>query len=241
MGDWLGTGIVATHLREYRSFEEARAFVHGLGLKTGAEWLAYTVSGKKPHDIPSKPDSVYADQGWAGIGDWLGTGTISNSLREYRSFEEARAFVQSLGLKSEAEWRAYRKSGKKPTDIPANPNRTYANDGWAGVGDWLGTGAIAPRLREYRPFKEARAFVHSLKLKSNAEWRAYRKSGKKPTDIPAAPDSIYAEVGWFGWPDWLGYEHSGRRSEARVQKSDGRGTCASGRLVVTHCMPPTTL
>ena len=215
LGNWLGTGIVATHLREYRPFKEARAFVHSLGLKTRAEWHTWTKSGKKPNDIPSSPDNVYANQGWAGMGDWLGTGTISNSLREYRSFEEARAFVQSLGLKSETEWRAYRKSGKKPNDIPANPNRTYAEDGWAGVGDWLGTGTIAPRLREYRPFKEARAFVHSLKLKSNAEWRAYRKSGKKPTDIPAGPDKTYAEVGWVGWGDWLGYERSGRRSEAR--------------------------
>jgi Integrase repeat unit len=159
MGDWLGTGIVATHLREYRSFKEARAFVQNLDLKTGPEWHTYTKSGKKPDDIPSKPESVYADHGWTGMGDWLGTGTVSNSLREYRSFEEARAFVRNLGLRSEIEWRAYRKSGRRPTDIPANPNRTYAKDGWAGVGDWLGTGTIAPRLREYRSFEEARAFV----------------------------------------------------------------------------------
>ena len=38
MGDWLGTGTVATHLRKYRSFKEARAFVRGLGLKSQAEW-----------------------------------------------------------------------------------------------------------------------------------------------------------------------------------------------------------
>ena len=41
------------------------------------------------------------------MGDWLGTGTIASYLREYRSFKEARAFVRSLGLKSETEWRAY--------------------------------------------------------------------------------------------------------------------------------------
>ena len=48
------------------------------------------------------------------MGDWLGTGTVARRLRQYRSFKEARAFVRSLGLKSEAEWCAYCKSGKKP-------------------------------------------------------------------------------------------------------------------------------
>ena len=82
------------------------------------------------------------------MGDWLGTGTIAPRLREYRSFKEARAFVRRLGLKSQCEWRAYCKSGKKPDDIPANPNRTYAKAGWAGMGDWLGTGTVARRLRD---------------------------------------------------------------------------------------------
>ena len=39
----------------------------------------------------------------------------------WRTFEEARAFVHSLGLKSVPEWWVYCKSGKKPADIPANP------------------------------------------------------------------------------------------------------------------------
>ena len=57
------------------------------------------------------------------MGDWLGTGTVATHLRQYRSFKEARAFVRGLGLKSEAEWRDYCKSGKKPDDIPANPDQ----------------------------------------------------------------------------------------------------------------------
>ena len=106
-GDWLGTGTIATTLRQYRSFKEARAFVHSLGLKSGAEWLAYCKSGKKPDDIPADPRQPMQMTGWAGMGDWLGTGTDRDHLRQYRSFKEARAFVRSLGLKSETEWRAY--------------------------------------------------------------------------------------------------------------------------------------
>ena len=74
------------------------------------------------------------------------------------------------------------------------------------MGDWLGTGMIASYLREYRSFKKAREFTRSLSLKSETEWRSYCKSGKKPNDIPSAPHRTYAEVGWAGMADWLGYE-----------------------------------
>jgi 3-mercaptopyruvate sulfurtransferase SseA len=219
-GDWLGTGRLATHLRQYRSFEEARTFVRDLGLKSNKEWRDYCKSGKKPSDIPNVPHKVYAN-GWVGLSDWLGTGRLATHLRQYRSLEEARTFVRSLGLNSQAEWTTYSRSGKKPADIPADPYKVYANDGWEGFGDWLGTGTIASYLREYRPFKKARPFVRGLGLKSLAEWRAYCRSGKKPKDIPSAPDRIYAEVGWAGMADWLGYVRSGHCSEARSMKGTG--------------------
>jgi hypothetical protein len=204
MGDWLGTGNVSNRLRQYRPFNEAREFVHGLKLKSLSEWSGYSSSGKRPSDIPSTPAVTYAGKGWIGMGDWLGTDTIAPQLRQYRSFNDARTFVRTLGLKSRSEWSDYCKSGKKPADIPVAVERVYAKEGWAGMGDWLGTGTIASKLRQYRPFNEARAFVHSLGLKSNAEWNRYAKSGQKPHDIPANPNRTYATMGWSGICDWLG-------------------------------------
>src|SRR5262249_28749958 len=95
--------------------------------------------------------AVYAETGWAGYGDWLKTGMVATHLRQYKSFKEARAYVHGLGLKSETQWRTYCKSGKKPDDIPAHADRTYANAGWAGWGDWLGT--------ESQTLKEQASFV----------------------------------------------------------------------------------
>jgi hypothetical protein len=203
-GDWLGTGNVATQLREYKPFEEAREFVHKLKLKGVKEWREYCKSGLKPDDIPVNPDSVYKQDGWKGFGDWIGTGNVANFLREYKSFEEAREFVHKLKLKSQKEWSEYCKSGHKPEDIPASPESTYKQDGWKGMGDWLGTGSIAPFLREYKPFEVARDFVHKLNLKNREEWKEYCKSGNKPEDIPAVPQSTYKQDGWKGWGDWLG-------------------------------------
>jgi len=178
MGDWLGTGTMAPHLRTYRIFSKARKWARSLGLKSGAEWRAFHKSGKLPKDIPGTPHHVYAQRGWKSMGDWLGTGTVAPHLRAYRSFSRARKWVRSLGLKSEMEWRAFCKSGELPKDIPANPNNTYAKLGWKGMGDWLGTGTIAPRLRKYRPFVNARAFAQSLKLKNLKQWQAFTKNDR---------------------------------------------------------------
>jgi superfamily II DNA or RNA helicase len=204
MGDWLGTGKLAP--RQHRSFKKARAFARGLGLNSLSEWQDYSKSGLKPDDIPTDPRVVYAKSGWAGLNDWLGTGRRRRGTG-WRPFKDARAFVRGLGLKSLAGWRNYCKSGTKPADIPAKPQRVYANDGWIGLGDWLGTETISTHLRQYRSFEQARAFARGLRLHSNSEWRAYNKSGKRPTDIPASPAHVFANNGWVSWGDWLGKEH----------------------------------
>ena len=185
----------------FRTFEDARAFVRDLGLKSYGEWNDYCASGRKPPDITSNASRVYANSGWAGIGDWLGTGRVANREREFLSFTEARAFVHKLGLKSGDDWRDYCNSGRRLSDIPSNPDDVYEQSGWISWGDWLGTRS---RRGGWQPFRKARAFVRGLNLKSNPEWRDYCGSGKRPVDIPANPDSVYADSGWISWGDWLG-------------------------------------
>jgi hypothetical protein len=172
-----------------------------------------------PPDIPVAPDHAYRDKGWISLGDWLGTGTVATFLRDYQLFEEARAFARTLDLKSSTEWLEYCKTGKLPSDIPANPGRVYRDEGWLGMGDWLGTGYIAPRLRKYRPFKAARAFARSLGLKSSAEWVAFTKSGKLPPDIPAYPRQTYIAQGWSGFGDWLGTGYVYRREYRDIKEA----------------------
>jgi superfamily II DNA or RNA helicase len=192
---WRNVGRV-----NWRPFEEARAFARSLGLKSQKEWNAYCRSGKKPADIPSNPEKIYAK--WAGSVDWLGAG---KRIGRWRDFEEARAFVRSLGLKQWGEWKAYCKSEEKPDDIPTKPETVYADTGWAGYHDWLGSGKRRPK--NYRPFEEARGFARSLGFKTKQEWADFCKSGKNPYDIPGKPSRVYAAE-WVSWLDWLG---AGRR------------------------------
>src|SRR5262249_19646584 len=153
--------------RNYRSFKEARAFVRKLRLKSVSEWRVYVASGKKDVDIPATPDRKYADSGWAGWGDWLGTGHVAR--RDWWHFKKARAFAHKLGLSSSSEWTHYARSGKKPYNVPYNPSTVYKTE-WTNWGDWLGTGR---RYANWRPFGDARVFVRHLGLKSESEWRNY--------------------------------------------------------------------
>jgi len=89
--------------------------------------MAYS---KKPNDIPTTPNLVYAKEGRTNWPDWLGTDTRSGAEIVWRPFEEARAFARSLGLKSGKEWVAFGKTDKRPADIPTAPYRIYAKDGW---------------------------------------------------------------------------------------------------------------
>jgi len=203
--DFFENGFIATRLRKYRSFENARLYVKSLGLKNQKEWNALVRSGKLPSDIPGKPTRTYQNLGWLGFGDWLGTGQIANFNKLYKSFEDAREYVRTLGIISVQEWHhIYTKSGKKPTDIPVNPQRSYKKQ-WVSWSDWLGyEDKSTNKKKDYLDFKKAKKYATSLGLKSYKNWVKYYKENKIPHNIPKSPDVIYKTKGWISWGDWLG-------------------------------------
>ena len=119
----------------YRQFQESREYIHTLGLKSQKEWKEYAKSKDKPIDIPARPDIVYKKE-WISWGDWLGTGRIATFIRQFRSFNDAREYVHTLGLKDKNQWEKYVESKDKPKDIPADPSSVYKKE-WISWGDWL--------------------------------------------------------------------------------------------------------
>ena len=119
--------------------------------------------------------------------------------KDFRSFTDARKFVQKLDLKSNKEWRDYCKSGSKPDDIPTTPARTYKNKGWQGMGDWLGTGNISSRKlsQKFLSFNEARTEARKLAIKYNLknweDWVKAKQEGIIPQNIPSNPNRIYVK------------------------------------------------
>jgi superfamily II DNA or RNA helicase len=202
-GDLLrGSKCVGKNLKEgFLPFNKAREFVRSLNLKSQTEWGEYRKSVNKPNNIPSNPNKIYKNE-WISMGDFLGTLNISTQRMTFLPFEDAKKFVRGLNIKSETEWRKFKKSGKKPNNIPSTPENIY-KDEWLSWGDFFGYNI---GFKEFLSFEEAKEFVRSLNLKSNKEWQEYIKSNNKPNNIPSRPDYQYKNQGWLSYGDFLGYK-----------------------------------
>ena len=183
-------------------FTEARDFVRSLNIKSKKEWLEYCLSGERPSNIPSNPEKNYKNQ-WLSISDWIGTNPGFQGFN-FLPYNEAKKYVNSLGLKSQSQWAIFLKKKLKPDNIPSAPRNYYLSKGWVSWGDWLGSGRQADLYKKFRPFEEAREYIHSLGIKTQKEWNSYAKSGgDKPNDIPYKPLRTYKNE-WISWGDWLG-------------------------------------
>ena len=157
-----------------------------------------------PEAPPSKTMKLGSSSGVVSGGALGSSRTIAKE--RFLSFEAARTFARTLKLGSEAEWRTYCKSGKRPSNIPSAPAKTYRDAGWVSMPDWLGyEGKEVMANGGALSFEAARTFVRTLKLGSHKEWREYSKSGKRPSNIPGNPSTTYRDAGWISLPDWLGY------------------------------------
>ena len=198
--DWLGTkNISGKELSlQFLPYEDAIKFVKKFNLDTGSDWKKFIQVNNIPDNIPRAPHFVYKNQ-WEGWQKFLG-----GSYREYSSYDDAKKFACSLNLKTGEEWKEFVQSGKKPNNVPANPNGVYKNKGWNGWGDFLGTGNIASINKQFCSFDDAKKFAISLNFKTGKTWMEFCKSGKNPKNIPRNPNAVYKNKGWNGWGDFLG-------------------------------------
>jgi hypothetical protein len=117
----------------------------------------------------------------------------------WRPYEEAKKYAQSLKLKSGDEWNLHIKSNYFPKDIRKSP-RLYKE--FKSFADFFGT-------YHYRgnfvPFNLAKKYAQSLKLKRQNQWYEHIKSNLFIRDnrIPMSPQSTYKKD-WVSWGDFLG-------------------------------------
>ena len=214
IGDWLGTGSISNKQKSenFTTYEKASQICKNLKIISGEQFLEYYEKGLISKNIPASPPNVYhkfwnKNGGWGGF---LGTGKVSNQNRKFLDYEDARKFIQKVThngkkISGDSDFRNWSKSGNRPDNIPANPERTYKKIGaWKGWGDFTGSGRIANDQKTIKEFDDARKFVQSLKLKNQKEWYAFTKSKNFPTDLPSAPHTAYKKNGWIGYGDFLG-------------------------------------
>jgi hypothetical protein len=107
-GHWLGTGTIASINRKFRNFRDARKHSHEANLKSHKDWTEYCRLGKKPEDIPYKPDRTYKTE-WKGWGDWLGTDRV-------RTQDLSTEHLYALGRMREISNSTLKKLGKNTFD-----------------------------------------------------------------------------------------------------------------------------
>ncbi len=124
-GDFLRNEAKKEQVEPYATYEEARAAVQNLGIKSRTE---YRNRYKEDPRLPSNPDDLYGKYfiSWPNF--------LRNKSKPYATYEETRAAVQNLGIKSGTE---YRKRYKEDPRLPSDPDRKYGSD-FVNWGDFLG-------------------------------------------------------------------------------------------------------
>ena len=203
--DWVswrhffGTEGKERHLKDWMSYEEARAFVQKAGIKTVAEFREWSKAGKKPPNIPTDPKTIYKEE-WVSWFHFLGTDKRGNR-KNWMSFAEAQAVIQKAGIKTFAEFREWSRAGHRPPDFPTNPQLVYKKD-WKGWTYFLGTDKRGNR-KNWMSFAEAQAIVQKAGIKTSKEFREWSKT-KRPPNFPSAPNIKYKD--WVSWRHFFGIE-----------------------------------
>jgi superfamily II DNA or RNA helicase len=121
----------------------------------------------------------------------------------WRSYEEAKKFAQSLRLNSLNEWFNFCKNTKLPKDIPVSADRIYSLE-WKNWGHFLGTNRIRNKDRIFLSYNDAKKILHTKKIKSQKDFFTYTKSKSFPLNIPKQPALKYKD--FLNWYDFLGIQ-----------------------------------
>lgn len=135
----------------------------------------------------------------------------------WRPFEEARDFVRTLCLENHQAWNAYSKSGRRPPDIPGNPNKIYKNSGWNGSPDWLGNQNIYYTDHSFVSYDVAKQYAIKNKVITKADWNKLMSSADAPSDMPRNVEQYYIGKGWVDW-----YHFTGRKKIEFVSYEEAR-------------------
>ena len=130
-GHFLGTGVIASQNRKYRSFEGAKRYVKKLNLKKFRDWLDHTKKKKHPSDIPVALHRIYKDK-WKGWDDFIG-------VKKYYTLDEAKAYLKKRKIKSSREYKKKVKEKSFSNQLPVAADTVYSKyPSWKGWDDFLG-------------------------------------------------------------------------------------------------------
>ena len=150
------------------------------------------------------------------MGDFLGTGIVSNKLKNFFSYNQAKKILKKKKIKNKTTFDKLKKLKKISSKIPSLPNQIYKKN-WKGWNDFLNSNYISPAQIKFKNYNDAKKYALSLKLKGMKYWFSLYRDKKLPINLPRFPDRVYKKE-WKGWPDFLGYKRDKSR-KPRSKKS----------------------
>ena len=213
-GDFLGTGNTSTKNNGQTSFDEIKAFLQRLGVRTYIESEEEEQVSIKPENFPSTSDEASKD-----------TQTDPNSFLEsettWMSFDDAKEYVRPLNFENHKDFIDWLKSSDRPENFPPNPQQVYSE--WISLKDFLST-------KEYMTYKEAKTFVQQLGITNQRDFFEEKKNNSDifPENFPPNPKAFYTNTGeWIDWNDFLGLTN---KSHNRSNNSGENSQIEGGKL-----------
>lgn len=188
------------------TYSEAKAWARGHQPKINGvkEWRELRKIFSLPQGMPAWPQGYYGSE-FEGWGEFLGTGNIAATRRNFKPYNKAKTWAQSQkpAIKTKSEWCLMVKQKEVPQDIPVDPRSHYKEE-FEGWGKFLGTGAIANQCRKIMPYSQAKAWVRAQSpvIYSRAEYIKRVKASSR-TDLPSSPSRSYRDE-FEGWAKFLG-------------------------------------
>jgi len=179
-----GGGVTHAHRRTRRfTFEECRQWAIDHGVKSAVDWVKRRQLGMDPK-CPGMPHHFYRSE-WRGWPYFTGKFT----------YEECRDYARTLSLSWNGnmgfnEWRRLYRSGNLDPRAPYQLKATYPKE-WVGWREFVGA-------TPWFTYEEFRRYVHSIGVKTHAEWRAKARAGLLDPRAPVCPYSPYRNE-WQHW------------------------------------------
>lgn len=187
----------------YLTYSEAASAARVLGCRKISEYQKKCSADKR---LRTDPAEVYKDKGWAGWGDYLGTGRKqrrkASKLGFYSTYKEALEAARKLGFRKCLE---YQEGYTADDRLPSTPKKQYPKD-WVDWDTFLGT--------SFYTYLEACAVVRRLGVTAA---KRYPKQGyANDPRLPRHPESVYFGDGWVDWPTFLGTVGEPRRRRKKT-------------------------
>jgi superfamily II DNA or RNA helicase len=182
---------------EYVTLNELKEQISKTNIDSSTKYFKFAKSEGFPSNFPRNPHIHYKDE-WVDWYDFLGVFNPKN----YRTFEETRAFAQGSEINTMKEWeRAYLQK-KIPRDLPKNPN-TFYKDEYIDAWDFFGKANPV----NYVSLNELKEYISKTDIDSSSKYMEFAKSKDFPSRFPKKPH-IYFKDEWVDWYDFLNKDPS---------------------------------